>query len=208
MSGTERRDGLPGPARPRRPEDFDARYVGTPPWDIGRPQPTFVELADTIQGRILDVGCGTGEHALMAAAMGLDATGIDAAPAAIATAQRKAHDRGLSARFFVHNALDLASLDEHFDTVLDCGLFHIFEDDDRPVYVDNLRSVISPGGRYYMLCFSDREPGDRGPRRVTERELREQFRDGWRIDALDPTTIELTIDPHGAHAWAATITRT
>jgi cyclopropane fatty-acyl-phospholipid synthase-like methyltransferase len=207
MNDNERRDGLPGPVRPRRPEDFDALYVGTPPWDIGRPQPAFVELANTIQGHVLDVGCGTGEHVLMASAMGLDATGIDAAPAAIASAQRKASERGLSARFVVHNALDLAALDEQFDTVLDCGLFHIFEDDDRPVFVDSLRAVIAPGGRYYMLCFSEQQPGDWGPRRVTQGEIHEQFRDGWRIDAIDPAKIEITIDPDGAHAWRATITR-
>ena len=72
---------LPGPMRPRRHEDFDASYAGTPPWDIGRPQPAFLALAEagTIRGRVLDVGCGTGEHALMAASMGLEATGIDSA---------------------------------------------------------------------------------------------------------------------------------
>src|ERR1039458_5240791 len=62
----------PGPMRPMRPEHFDASYAGTPPWDIGRPQPAFLALAEagTIRGRVLDVGCGTGEHALMAASMG------------------------------------------------------------------------------------------------------------------------------------------
>ena len=82
VSDSERPDGLPGPVRPRRPEDFDALYTGTPPWDIGRPQPAFVQLADAgvLRGHVLDVGCGTGEHALMAAALGLQAVGIDAAP--------------------------------------------------------------------------------------------------------------------------------
>jgi 2-polyprenyl-3-methyl-5-hydroxy-6-metoxy-1,4-benzoquinol methylase len=107
----------------RSPGDFDALYAATPPWDIGRPQPALLALAEAgaLQGRVLDVGCGTGEHALMAAAGGLDATGIDAAPSAIAIAQAKARDRGLSARFLVWNALDLGSLDERFDTVLDSG---------------------------------------------------------------------------------------
>src|ERR1700722_8715041 len=88
------------------PEEFDASYAGTPPWDIGRPQPMFMALANAgaLRGRVLDAGCGTGEHALMAARLGLDVTGIDAAPAAIARAQAKASERGLAARFIVWDA--------------------------------------------------------------------------------------------------------
>src|SRR2546421_2189920 len=136
------------PARPGRPEDFDFLYAVTPPWDIGRPQPAFVALAQAgaIRGRVLDVGCGTGEHALMAAELGLDATGVDMATAAIEAAKRKARDRGLSARFLVWDAFELAVLDEQFDTVLDSGLFHVFQNDDRPMFVDNLRAVIPAGG--------------------------------------------------------------
>jgi SAM-dependent methyltransferase len=75
---------------PRRPEDFDALYAGTPPRDIGRPQPAFLALAEAgeLRGRVLDVGCGTGEHALLAARLGLEATGVDVAAAAIAAATR------------------------------------------------------------------------------------------------------------------------
>ena len=151
---------------------------GPPPWDIGRPQPTFVELADQglLVGRVLDIGCGTGEHALMAAARGLDATGIDAVPKAIGQAQRKAEDRGLTVRFLVADALRLADLGEQFDTVLDSGLFHIFSDEDRPRFVASLGTAISAGGHYYLLCFSDRQPGTMGPRRVSESEIRESIR--------------------------------
>ena len=69
----------PDAFRPRRPEDFDALYErGCPPWDIGRPQRAFLRLAEdgAFRGRMLDVGCGTGEHALLAASMGLEATGV------------------------------------------------------------------------------------------------------------------------------------
>src|SRR6266571_1053785 len=101
----------PVPVRLARPQDFEAVYAGRPPWGIGRPQPAFVGLADAgaLEGRVLDVGCGTGEHALMAAGLGLQATGIDAAPAAIAIAEGKARDRGLPARFLVWDALRLAA---------------------------------------------------------------------------------------------------
>src|SRR5258705_1388804 len=162
--------GRTGSLRPRGKEDFDAMYVGTPPWDIGRPQPVFAALADAgaWQGKVLDAGCGTGEHTLLAAERGLDATGVDLAGAAIAAAEAKGRDRGLSARFLVWDALDLAGLGEQFDTVLDCGLFHVFEDTDRPAFLDSLRAAVRPGGRHFMLCFSDRQPGDWRPPLITQ----------------------------------------
>src|SRR3954465_12820286 len=102
------------PNSPGRPHhEWEESYGDTPaPWDIGRPQPVFVALADSgrIKGRVLDAGCGTGEHALMVAERGMDATGIDVASNAIAIAERKAEERGLSARFIAGDALQLGEL--------------------------------------------------------------------------------------------------
>jgi len=190
---------------------FDDSYQGgtPPPWDIGRPQSAFVRLAETgeIRSRVLDVGCGTGEHALMAAGRGLKATGIDAAPTAIRLAREKAARRSLDARFEVWDALDLPAFGEQFDTVLDCGLFHVFDDDERARFVASLRAVVVPGGRFFLLCFSDKQPGDWGPRRIRQNEIQGCFAVGWRIDSIKDTVLEVTFAPEGARSWLAALTR-
>jgi hypothetical protein len=91
--------------------------------------------------------------------------------------------------------------------VLDSGLFHVLEDDDRRAYVASLAAATRVGGRCHVLCFSDRQPGIFGPRRVTQDELRTAFARGWRVDAIEPATIESRSDRDTAQAWLATIAR-
>ena len=194
-------------------EFWDAAYTAEapPPWDIGRPQPAFIRLAEAglLTGAVLDVGCGTGEHALLAAAHGAEATGIDAAPAAIERARAKAAQRDLPARFEVADVLDLGVLDLEFDTIIDSGVFHVFSDEDRPRYVASLAEVLRPGGTCYLMCFSDREPGEWGPRRVSQDELRAAFSDGWRVDSIvaDSFDVNPIEGKTRVEAWLATIRR-
>ncbi|MHB1582488.1 MAG: class I SAM-dependent methyltransferase [Acidimicrobiales bacterium] len=189
--------------------DFEDSYRTTPPWDIGRPQAPFLALADegALQGRVLDSGCGTGEHALLAAMLGHEAMGIDIVPAAIDAARRKATERNLDVSLVVGDVLRLDELDERFDTVLDSGVFHVFGDADRARYVDALRAVLPPGGRYFMACFSDLEPGDWGPRRVSRDEIAASFADGWRVESIDETEFSTNLVPE-VRAWLARISRT
>lgn len=189
--------------------EFEAAYTTTPPWDIGEPQPAFAELAATgrLRGRVLDVGCGTGEHVLMAAAAGCESVGIDIASSAIRLAQEKANERGFSARFVVGDARNLAALGGQFDVILDCGLFHVFDDEDRAPFVASLASVIRPGGEYFMLCFSENEPSGWGPRRVTQAEIKAAFAHGWRVDAIEPADINVTVRAEPARSWFASIAR-
>lgn len=147
-------------------------------------------------------------NTLLAASLGYEALGIDMSATAIELAKAKATERGVQARFVVADALRLVDLGEQFDTVLDCGLFHVLDDDERERYVNSLAEVVPSGGRYHMLCFSDRQPGDWGPRRVTQAEVRAAFSAGWRIESIDSAVIDLTWDPEGALAWLAAATRT
>ena len=159
------------------------------------------------RGESLDAGCGTGEHAFLAAGRGLEATGVDLAGNALHTAERKAHERGLHARFLRRDALNLADLAESFDTVLDSGLFHVFDAQDRASYVTGLRAVLRPGGRFLMLGISDREPGRWGPHRLARQEIGAAFGDGWRLDSIEPSTIDVSVPPGRIEAWLVTATR-
>jgi SAM-dependent methyltransferase len=192
----------------------DAYTAGSPaPWDIGRPQPAFVRLAEAgrLTGRVLDVGCGTGEHALLAASHGADAVGVDVAPAALEQARAKAAERGLTARFMVGDALDLGSLGlaGTVDTVIDSGVFHVFSDDERPRYVASLASVLRPAGITYLMCFSDRQPGEFGPRRVSQDELRKAFADGWSVESISADSFDINPLQGATHAeaWLAVLRR-
>jgi cyclopropane fatty-acyl-phospholipid synthase-like methyltransferase len=192
---------------------WDEAYAAgqPPPWDIGQPQPAFARLAEggLLGGRVLDAGCGTGEHTLLAAAHGAEATGVDLVPLAIDRARAKAAARGLTARFKVGDVLDLRALGLSADTVIDCGVFHVFDDDARARYVASLAAELEPGGTCYLMCFSDLQPGDFGPRRVSQDELRTAFSAGWAIDSIAEETFELNprFGVTEARSWLATIRR-
>ena len=191
---------------------WDASYHDGPaPWDVGRPQPAVVRLASTggFAGAVLDAGCGTGENALHVASLELPVLGVDVAQTALAAARAKAGDRGIAAEFAAAEALRLEDLGRRFQTVLDCGLFHTFNEAERPGYVASLASVTEPGGALYVLCFSDVGP-DTGPHPVSHEELAVAFRpaQGWTVAAVEPDRVQTRFhDDNGAPAWFATIKR-
>ncbi|HEY7667547.1 MAG TPA: class I SAM-dependent methyltransferase [Actinomycetota bacterium] len=188
---------------------FDVAYEGTPAWDIGRPQPAIVRLAQAgaIEGSVLDVGCGTGEQALFLAARGHALVGVDLAPAAIAKARTKAEERGIDATFVELDALRLDRLGRTFDTALDVGMFHTLEDEERRPYAASLAAAVRAGGRCYLLCWSERNDWGFGPRRVSQMELRGTFTEPWRIDAIDEERFETRLADIEVHAWLTRMTR-
>ena len=197
----ERRTGLP----------WDASYRDGPaPWDTGRPQPAIMRLASdgAFAGTVLDAGCGTGENALHVASLGSPVVGVDVAETALAIARAKADERGIEVEFAAADALWLDRLGRSFETVLDCGLFHTFDGDERPAYVASLASVTEHGGTLYVLCFSDDGP-DTGPHPISEQELRAAFAPstGWRLAAIEPDRVQTRYHDHGAPAWLARIER-
>jgi SAM-dependent methyltransferase len=197
----ERMTGLP----------WDASYDDGPaPWDVG-PQPAVVRLASHggFTGTVLDAGCGSGDNALHLASLGLSVLGVDVAETALAIARQKAADRGIEAEFATADALALGRLGRTFTRVLDSGLFHTFDDDERPDYVASLASVTEHGGTLYVLCFGDEGP-DTGPHPVSREDLRAAFSRtrGWQVADISPDRVLTRYHGDaGAPAWLATITR-
>ena len=187
---------------------FAEAYSKRAPWDIGRPQPEFVAREDRITGRVLDCGCGTGDNAIYFAKRGLQVTGFDFLEEPIRRAKEKAAKQKVIVDFRVFDALALVGCPDRYDTIVDCGLFHLFADEDRETYVKGLTSVTDIGGRLMIICFSELEPGTLGPRRITERELRDSFGLGWRCERVDAGFFEVRPDLPDyqfsggkAHAW-------
>lgn len=167
---------------------FDDMYKHqSPPWVIGEPQPAVDELerSGLIAGRVLDLGCGAGEHTILLARRGYDVLGVDGSPEAIEQARRNAAQQRVDARFAVADALRLDA-PPTYDTVLDSALFHIFDDADRARYVAALRRVTAVGSMVHVLALSDAGRGF-GPQ-VGEATLRDAFAAGWAVESLTTTT--------------------
>jgi cyclopropane fatty-acyl-phospholipid synthase-like methyltransferase len=193
---------------------FESAYAGQAPWDIGKPQKPFIDVGNQITGSVLDAGCGTGDTALFLAGRGCIVTGIDFLEVPIQRAQRKAAERGVQATFLVKDALTLKDWTERFDNVIDSGLFHVFSNEDRLRYVEGLATILKAGGRLFLMCFSDEEPGTQGPRRVSKKELHDAFANGWSIESIEPTRAEvradlkdLTFSEGGPKAWFVVVRR-
>jgi len=190
---------------------WEDAYKTVPPWDVGRPQPAFVELVragELDKGRVLDVGCGTGENALYLAENGFSAIGVDLSNRAIVAARAKAAERRLKVDFQEGNVLSLDFKDGVFDNVIDSGLFHTLPDDDRPVYAREIARVLAPKGMYFMLCFSEKEPTNwGGPRRVTREEINATFSRLFNINYIRDALFATRFHTNGGKAYLTSATR-
>lgn len=185
---------------------FNPSYQGNPPWEISRPQPAVVALAEEgrFVGRVLDVGCGTGENALYLASRGHPVLGIDGAATAVERAQAKARRRDLPAEFVVADAFDLTALGQRWDTVLDSAFLHIPGNTAarRRAYTQQLAAVLSPGGWAHLLEISEQVTEHPS---ITQAEIVDAFDDKWTAPQIHPATYMITTGE--VPAWLASVQR-
>ncbi len=190
---------------------WEEAYKNKPPWDIGRPQPAFVELVRTGElkkSTTLDAGCGTGENALFLAENGFSTVSVDLSTRAIDAAKTKARDRKLKVDFRVANALSLDFDGSSFGNVIDSGLFHTFNDSERIAFASEIARVLATNGRYFMLCFSDKEPTNwGGPRRVTREEIDAAFSPLFNINYIKDSYFATRFHNNGGRAYLTSATK-
>jgi SAM-dependent methyltransferase len=190
---------------------WEDAYNARPPWDIGRPQPAFVELVRAGElniGGVLDVGCGTGENALYLAEKGFSVVGVDLATRAIDAAKAKSTERKLKVDFRIANALSLEFKNDYFDNAMDSGLFHTFNDSNRVDFAREIARVLKTGGKYFMLCFSDKEPTNwGGPRRITKEEIATTLSPHFNVNYIRDAYFATRIHNDGGRAYLTSATR-
>ena len=131
-------------------------------WGKGRYEDTAAELepvaesvvavaAPTATDRVLDVACGTGNAALLAAARGALVVGVDASERLIAVARQRAQKAGLVSEFLVGDMLALPVADASFDIVL--SVFGVIFAAEPATAISEVARVLRPGGRAYVTAW-------------------------------------------------------
>jgi SAM-dependent methyltransferase len=188
---------------PRSGVEMDEIYRNTPleeiPWNIEAPPVALVELIKS--GKVqpckaLDLGCGAGNYAIYLARLGFEVTGIDISPAAITIAKEQAQKKGVQCNFLVADVLgEFEEVTQTFDFAYDWELLHHVFPERRKKYVENVYRLLGSGGKYFSVCFSEKDPEfGSGKYRKTplgtvlyfssEDELRDLFDPHFRIEEL------------------------
>jgi ubiquinone/menaquinone biosynthesis C-methylase UbiE len=186
--------------------NWNKAYIGTPPWDIGHSQPVFEALINDGEikpGRTLDIGCGRGDNAIMLAINGCDVAGIDIVEDVIKDAKAKAIEHHVKVDFVVGNMLQMDRLfrEAEFDFIIDSGLFDAMTDEERPVFAQQVRRILKPGGKYFMLCFSEKEYKAYGLRRISIAEIELTFKSLFNIIYIKDSTFDTGLGPNSIKAY-------
>ena len=161
------------------PTDWDARYrEGTPPWDTGRPAAELVRMLDERSlkpGRVLEIGCGTGDDAICLARHGFEVTAVDSSPLAIERARVKLEETNEPVRFVLDDVFEFAAAAGEFDLVYDAGFYHFIRLGDLNRFLDMLWRVTRPGSFYFALIGASGERARGGPPQVTKDDIHDEL---------------------------------
>ncbi|MGB7296176.1 MAG: class I SAM-dependent methyltransferase [Candidatus Aminicenantales bacterium] len=173
------------------------------PWHSGQPDRHLVRLVNQGQipkGRVLDMCSGDGTNSLYLASRGYEVSGVDISGTAVRIARERCQKRKLSCAYEVGDVLNL-SLKQSFDFVFDRGCFHHISKDEKPSYVAALKKLLRPGGKFFLLCFSDKNPPFE--KNLTRHDIQGYFGRDFRIHYIKDSVHREPPDGTTRHLYAS-----
>jgi SAM-dependent methyltransferase len=127
----------------------------------------IIEVLDLQPGdSVLDLACGSGDHANRLAARGLEVLGIDIAPSLVAHCRQQAAEAGLTKSQFRQGDMRDLDFEGVFDAVLLLsGSFGFFDDAANRDVLGRMARALKPGGRVLIDVFDPASMVIRPPRR-------------------------------------------
>ena len=179
---------------------YNTQNVKTMPWyneNLDLDLEEELERRKISKGRILDLGTGPATQAIQLAKRGLEVTGSDVSEAAIRRARELYvhNNKDNEINFTVDNILNSKLKDKMFDYVFDRGCFHVLPIEKRPVYIKEIKRILDDDGMLILKCFSIKEPGQEGPYRFSETEIKQLFGNEFVIISVKDTVYQGTLDP-------------
>jgi ubiquinone/menaquinone biosynthesis C-methylase UbiE len=162
---------------------YEKNNVETMPWyskDLDSDLKNELTKRNLTKGRFLDLGTGPDTQAIELSKMGFSVTGTDLSENAI----KKAQKLGSDVEFIVDDILNSKLKENSLDYVLDRGCFHVLSPEKRHEYVRQVKNILGTSGILFLKCFSIKEPREYGPYRFSEQNIRQLFRNDFKIESI------------------------
>ena len=178
------------------------------PWHSGQPDKRLIRLVKrgrVPKGRVLDMCSGDGTNSIYLASKGFEIYGVDISSTAVRIARERCRKRKLSCVYEVGNALDPPFETMRFAFVFDRGCFHHLSRTGKLRYVKKVKRLLRPGGKFFLLCFSDRNPPY--TKNLTKDQIKAYFDRDFRIHFIKDSVHREP--PHGTkrHLYASFMER-
>ncbi len=146
------------------------------------------------RGKFLDLGTGPGTQAIQLSHLGFETTGSDLSANAI----KKAKNLSKEVNFVIDDFLNSKLHENEFDFILDRGCFNVFDIEQRPTYVTQIKRILKKNGILFLKCMSIKEkdlPEDKGPHKLSKSELNQVFSGDFEVENIKDTVYHGTLNP-------------
>lgn len=149
----------------------------------------YIATQELKRGTFLDIGTGAGNQAIELAVKDLRLL--------VVIFQRRRSQRHFENVKFVEDDFLNTKLTKEFDYIFDRGCYHNILKENREVFIQTIKKLLTSNGRFFLKCFTD-NPSLTGPFDFTEEMITVQFKDSFVIENIKKTIYQGTLkeDPN------------